>query len=156
MLTRLITVAAATIIATTAYATEIAGAGATFPQPLYFKWADSYNKATGNKINYQGIGSGAGIKQIDAKVVTFGATDIPVSQADLDKKGEVQFPMVTGGIVAVINLKEVDKLVLNTDILAKIYNDKIKRWDDAEIAALNPKVKLPDLPAASHFSRRAR
>lgn len=146
MLNRLIAVAAATLIATTAYAAEIAGAGATFPQPLYIKWADDYNKATGNKLNYQGIGSGAGLKQIDAKVVTFGATDIPVSDSDLDKKGEVQFPMVTGGIVAIVNLKDVDKLVLSTDILAKIYNEKIKRWNDSEIAALNPKTKLPDLP----------
>ena len=146
MLTRLIAVAAATLISTAAMAVEVTGAGATFPQPIYMKWAEGYKKATNNVINYQGIGSGAGIKQIEAKTVTFGATDIPVKPEDLEKKGQVQFPMVTGGIVAIFNLKEVEHLTLTTDILAKIYSEKIRRWNDKEIADINPGVKLPDLP----------
>lgn len=146
MLTRFIAVAAATLISTAAFAVEVTGAGATFPQPIYVKWADGYKKATGNVINYQGIGSGAGIKQIEAKTVNFGATDIPVKPEDLEKKGQVQFPMIVGGIVPIINLKEVNNLTLNVDIIAKIYMDKIKRWNDKEIADLNPEVKLPDLP----------
>jgi len=148
MLTRLLTVAAATIIGTAAMAAEITGAGATFPYPIYAKWADAYKKSSGNTLNYQSIGSGAGIKQIEAKTVTFGATDIPVKPEDLEKKGQVQFPMIVGGIVPVVNLKEVasGKLTLSTDILAKIYMEKIKRWNDKEIAAINPGVALPDLP----------
>jgi phosphate transport system substrate-binding protein len=146
MLTRFIAVAAATIIGTAAMAAEITGAGATFPQPIYMKWAEGYKKASNNTINYQGVGSGAGIKQIEAKTVNFGATDIPVKPEDLEKKNQVQFPMVVGGIVAIVNLKDVEHITLNVDILAKIYMEKIKRWNDAEIAALNPDVKLPDLP----------
>ena len=148
MLSRLFVVAAATIIGTAAYAAEITGAGATFPFPIYAKWADSYKKVSGNTLNYQSIGSGAGIKQIEAKTVTFGATDIPVKPEDLEKKGQVQFPMIVGGIVPIVNIKEVtdNQLVLNTDIIAKIYMEKIKNWNDKEIAALNPTLKLPDLP----------
>ena len=146
MLTRLMTIVAATLVTTSVIAGEVTGAGATFPQPIYMKWAEGYKKATNNVINYQGIGSGAGIKQIEAKTVTFGATDIPVKPEDLEKKGQVQFPMVTGGIVAIFNLKEVEKLTLTTDILAKIYSEKIRRWNDKEIADINPGVKLPDLP----------
>ena len=148
MLSRLLVVATATIIGTAAMAAEITGAGATFPYPIYSKWADAYKKSSGNTLNYQSIGSGAGMKQIEAKTVTFGATDIPVKPEDLEKKGQVQFPMIVGGIVPVVNLKEVasGKLVLSTDILAKIYMEKIKRWNDKEIAAINPGVTLPDLP----------
>jgi phosphate transport system substrate-binding protein len=146
MLTRFIAVAAATLINTAAFAVEVTGAGATFPYPIYMKWAEGYKKATNNVINYQGIGSGAGIKQIESKTVNFGATDIPVKPEDLEKKGQVQFPMVVGGIVPIINLKDVDHLTLNVDILAKIYMEKIRRWNDKEIADLNPGVKLPDLP----------
>ena len=146
MLKNILAVIGSMFIATSAFAGEATGAGATFPQPIYVKWADSFKKDTNNVINYQGIGSGAGIKQIDAKIVTFGATDIPVKPEDLEKKGQVQFPMIVGGIVPIINLKEVDKLTLTTDIIAKIYMDKIKRWNDKEIADINPGVKLPDLP----------
>ena len=148
MLKKLALSAVAALAATTAWAGEITGAGATFPFPIYSKWADDYKKVSGDQLNYQSIGSGAGMKQIDAKTVTFGATDIPVSPADLDKKGQVQFPMIVGGIVPVVNLKEVEagKLVLNTDIIAKIYMEKIRRWNDKEIADLNPGIKLPDLP----------
>jgi phosphate transport system substrate-binding protein len=134
-----------TIIAS-AQAAEVTGAGATFPTPIYSKWAADFKTSTGNTINYQSIGSGAGMKQIDAKTVTFGATDIPVKPEDLDKKGQVQFPMIVGGIVPIINVKGVDHLTLTTDILAKIYMEKIKRWNDKEIAEINPDVKLPDLP----------
>jgi len=146
MIKKLFAVAAAMVLSTQVYAGEATGAGATFPQPIYSKWADSFKKETNNTINYQGIGSGAGIKQIDSKIVTFGATDIPVKPEDLDKKGQVQFPMIVGGIVPIINLKDVEHLTLTTDILAKIYMEKIKRWNDKEIADLNPGVKLPDLP----------
>ena len=148
MLKKLALSAVAALAATTTWAGEITGAGATFPFPIYSKWADAYKTTSGDQLNYQSIGSGAGMKQIDAKTVTFGATDIPVSPADLDKKGQVQFPMIVGGIVPVVNLKEVEagKLVLNTDIIAKIYMEKIKRWNDKEIADLNPGIKLPDLP----------
>jgi phosphate transport system substrate-binding protein len=148
MLKKLALSAVAALAATTAWAGEITGAGATFPFPIYSKWADAYKAASGDRLNYQSIGSGAGMKQIDAKTVTFGATDIPVSPADLDKKGQVQFPMIVGGIVPVVNLKEVEagKLVLTTDIMAKIYMEKIRRWNDKAIADLNPGIKLPDLP----------
>jgi phosphate transport system substrate-binding protein len=146
MLKNILAVIGSMFIATSAFAGEATGAGATFPQPIYVKWADSFKKDTNNTINYQGIGSGAGIKQIDSKIVTFGATDVPVKPEDLEKKGQVQFPMIVGGIVPIFNLKEVDHLTLTTDILAKIYMEKIKRWNDKEIADVNPGVKLPDLP----------
>ena len=146
MLKNILAVIGSMFIATAAFAGEITGAGATFPQPIYVKWAADYNKKTGHTLNYQGIGSGAGIKQIDAKTVTFGATDIPVKPEDLEKKGQVQFPMIVGGIVPIYNLKDVNSLTLNVDILAKIYMEKIKRWNDKEIQDLNPGVKLPDLP----------
>ncbi|CAB5220730.1 PstS ABC-type phosphate transport system, periplasmic component [uncultured Caudovirales phage] len=146
MLKKLAIIAASVLtLATTSMAAEVTGAGASFPYPIYSKWADSYKKSTGNVVNYQSIGSGAGIKQIDAKTVTFGATDVPVKPEDLEKKGQVQFPMIVGGIVAIYNIKGVDNLTLTTDILAKIYMQKINKWNDKEIAALNPNVKLPDL-----------
>jgi len=134
------------LIATTALAGEATGAGSSFFYPIASKWADNYNKETGNKINYQSIGSGAGIKQINSKTVTFGATDAPVKAEDLASKGQVQFPIIVGGIVAVVNLKDVTDITLSVDILAKIYMDKIKNWNDKEIADLNPNVKLPNLP----------
>jgi phosphate transport system substrate-binding protein len=136
------------LASTLVHAASISGAGATFPYPIYSKWASDYKKTSNNELNYQSIGSGAGMKQIDSKTVTFGATDIPVKPEDLEKKGEVQFPMIVGGIVPVVNLKEVasSKLILSTDILAKIYMEKIRRWNDKEIAAINPGVALPDLP----------
>jgi phosphate transport system substrate-binding protein len=146
MLKNILAVIGSMFIATSAFAGEVNGAGATFPQPIYVKWADSFKKETNNAVNYQGVGSGAGIKQIDAKIVTFGATDIPVKPEDLEKKGQVQFPMIVGGIVPIINLKEVEHLTLSVDIIAKIYMDKIKKWNDKEIADINPGVKLPDLP----------
>ena len=129
----------------TAQAADITGAGATFPFPLYSKWADAYKTATGNGLNYQSIGSGAGIKQIQAKTVTFGATDAPLKADALKKDGLVQWPMVMGGIVPVVNLEGVKpgELVLDGEALANIYLGKIKKWDDAAIQKLNASLKLP-------------
>jgi phosphate transport system substrate-binding protein len=130
---------------TSAFAADITGAGATFPFPIYSKWADAYKKETGNGLNYQSIGSGAGIKQIQAKTVTFGATDAPLKADQLEKDGLVQWPMVMGAIVPVVNLEGVKsgELVFDGDTLANIYLGKITKWDDPAIAKLNPKLKLP-------------
>src|SRR5690349_15221870 len=128
-----------------AAAADISGAGATFPYPIYAKWADAYKKETGVGLNYQSIGSGGGIKQITAKTVTFGASDAPLKGEELDKHGLVQFPMVMGGIVPVVNLEGVaaGELVLDGTTLAKIFLGDIKSWDDAAIKKLNPAAKLP-------------
>ncbi|WP_370569134.1 phosphate ABC transporter substrate-binding protein PstS [Limnobacter humi] len=127
-------------------AAEITGAGASFPAPVYSKWADAYSKETGNKLNYQSIGSGGGIKQIDAKTVDFGASDMPLKPADLEAKGLQQFPTVIGGVVPVVNLAGIapGQMKLNGEVLANIYLGKITKWDDPAIVALNPGVKLPD------------
>ncbi len=126
-------------------AQDATGAGATFPAPLYAKWASDYNKATGVKINYQSIGSGAGIKQIDAKTVDFGASDMPLKDEELKAKGLVQFPTVIGGVVPVINIKGISagQLKLNGQVLGDIFLGKITKWDDAAIKALNPGLPLP-------------
>ncbi|MBX6426216.1 MAG: phosphate ABC transporter substrate-binding protein PstS [Variibacter sp.] len=128
-----------------AQAADISGAGATFPYPIYAKWADAYKKETGVSLNYQSIGSGGGIKQIKAKTVTFGASDAPLKGDDLEKSGLAQFPMVMGGIVPVVNLEGVKpgELVLDGPTLAKIFLGEIKKWDDPKIKALNPGVSLP-------------
>src|SRR5246127_1728600 len=130
---------------TSAFAADITGAGATFPFPIYSKWADAYKKETGNGLNYQSIGSGAGIKQIQAKTVTFGATDAPLKAEQLEKDGLVQWPMVMGAIVPVVNLEGVKpgEMVLDGATLADIFLGKITKWDDAAIKKLNPDVKLP-------------
>jgi phosphate transport system substrate-binding protein len=130
---------------TSAFAADITGAGATFPFPIYSKWADAYKKETGNGINYQSIGSGAGIKQIQAKTVTFGATDAPLKAEVLEKDGLVQWPMVMGAIVPIVNLEGIKpgELVLSGELLGDIYLGKITKWDDPAIAKLNPKLKLP-------------
>lgn len=129
-----------------ANAADISGAGASFPYPVYTKWADAYKKETGNGLNYQSIGSGGGIKQIKAKTVTFGASDAPLKGDDLEKSGLAQFPMVMGGIVPVVNLDGIKpgELVLDGATLAKIFLGDIKKWNDAAIQKLNPKSKLPD------------
>jgi phosphate transport system substrate-binding protein len=134
---------AATILP--AAAVEISGAGATFPYPIYAKWADAYRKETGVGLNYQSIGSGGGIKQIEAKTVTFGATDAPLKGEDLDKFGLVQFPMVMGGIVPVVNIEGTapGELVLDGPTLAGIFQGAFKTWDDPAIKKLNPNAKLP-------------
>jgi phosphate transport system substrate-binding protein len=141
-----VVVAAGLVAASTqAYAADITGAGATFPFPVYSKWADAYKKETGNGLNYQSIGSGAGIKQILAKTVTFGATDAPLKAEALEKDGLVQWPMVMGAIVPVVNLEGIKpgELVLSGELLGDIYLGKITKWNDAAIAKLNPKLKLP-------------
>jgi len=134
-----------------AAAVEISGAGATFPYPVYAKWADTYKKETGVGLNYQSIGSGGGIKQIEAKTVTFGATDAPLKGPELEKFGLVQFPMVMGGIVLVVNLDGIKSgdLVIDGPTLAKIYLGDIAKWNDPAIKKLNPKVDLPDLAIAA-------
>jgi len=139
---------AAALIATTATASlaaDISGAGATFPYPLYSKWAESYKAESGNGLNYQSIGSGGGIKQIIAKTVTFGASDIPMTAEDQAKNGLVMWPMVMGGIVAVVNVDGIKSgdLVIDGATLGDIFTGKIKTWDDAAIKKLNPKATLP-------------
>jgi phosphate transport system substrate-binding protein len=129
----------------TASAADISGAGATFPYPIYAKWADAYKKATGNGLNYQSIGSGGGIKQIMNKTVTFGASDMPLKPAELNKAGLVQFPTVMGGDVPVVNIEGVKSgdLEFDGDTLAKIFLGQITSWDDPTIKKLNPNAKLP-------------
>jgi len=138
-----ILLAAVTFAAT---AQDITGAGATFPAPLYSKWASEYNKATGVKINYQSVGSGAGIKQIEAKTVTFGASDMPLTDDKLAASGLFQFPTVIGGVVPVINVSNIapGQLKLTGTVIADIFLGKITKWDDSAIKALNPALALPD------------
>lgn len=130
---------------TAATAQDVNGAGASFPAPLYAKWASDYNAATKVRINYQSVGSGAGLRQIEAKTVDFGASDIPLKDEDLKAKGLVQFPTVIGGIVPVVNIQGIKpgELRLSGEVLANIYLGKITNWDDAAIKALNPDAKLP-------------
>jgi phosphate transport system substrate-binding protein len=147
-LSRLLATAAvaATALSTPLHAAEITGAGATFPYPIYAKWADAYKKATGTAMNYQSIGSGGGIKQITAKTVDFGASDMPMKAEDLEKNGLVQFPAIMGGVVPVFNLKDIKpgQLKFTGALLADIYLGKVVKWNDAAIAKLNAGVKLPD------------
>jgi len=133
-----------------AAAQDVTGAGASFPAPLYAKWAADYNKATGVKINYQSVGSGAGIKQIDAKTVAFGASDMPLKDEELAKKNQIQFPTVIGGVIPVVNIKGIGpgQLRLNGQVLGDIYLGKITKWNDAAIKALNPSLALPDAAIA--------
>src|SRR5512147_339437 len=133
-------------LGTTAFAGDITGAGATFPYPIYAKWADAYRKATGTGLNYQSIGSGGGIKQITAKTVDFGASDMPLKPEQLDKDGLLQFPTVMGGVVPVVNLKGVSsgQITLTPKQLADIYLGKIAKWNDAALKSSNPGVALPD------------
>src|SRR6202453_1863398 len=135
---------------TSAFAADITGAGATFPFPIYSKWADAYKKETGNGLNYQSIGSGGGIKQIQAKTVTFGATDMPLKVDQLEKDGFTQWPMIMGAIVPVVNVEGVKAgdMTLDGDTLAKIYLGEITKWDDAAIKKLNPKLNLPSAAIA--------
>ncbi len=133
-----------------AAAMDISGAGATFPYPIYAKWADAYKKETNVGLNYQSIGSGGGIKQIEARTVTFGASDAPLKGEDLDKNGLAQFPMVMGAIVPVVNLDGVNAgdLAIDGPTLAKIFLGEIKTWDDPAIKKLNPNAKLPSTAIA--------
>jgi phosphate transport system substrate-binding protein len=131
-------------------AQEITGAGATFPAPIYAKWASDYNKATGVKVNYQSIGSGGGMKQIDSKTVDFGASDMPQTDEVLKTKGQMQFPTVMGGVVPVINVKGIEpgQMKLTGTVLADIFLGKIAKWNDPAIKALNPTLALPDAAIA--------
>ena len=135
---------------TSAFAADITGAGATFPFPIYSKWADAYKKETGNGLNYQSIGSGGGIKQIEAKTVTFGATDMPLKSDQLEKDGLAQWPMIMGAIVPVVNIEGVKAgdMTLDGETLAGIYSGKITKWDDPAIKKLNPKLSLPSTAIA--------
>jgi len=138
------------LCAAAAHAADITGAGSTFAAPIYTKWADAYQKAGGGKVNYQGIGSSGGIKQIIAKTVDFAGSDAPLKDEDLAKDGLFQFPTVMGGIVPVVNVPGVKagEVVLSGPVLGDIYLGKIKKWNDPAIVALNPKVRLPDTDIA--------
>lgn len=139
-------VATSLTFASSAFAVDITGAGATFPYPIYAKWAESYNVKTGVKLNYQSIGSGGGIKQITNKTVDFGASDKPLKPEELEKAGLTQFPTVVGGVVPVVNAPGIEngEIRLSGPVLADIFLHKITKWDDAAIKALNPTVALPD------------
>jgi phosphate transport system substrate-binding protein len=148
---RLVVFAAAAVVSLAAVAaTDISGAGATFPYPIYAKWADAYKKLTGIGLNYQSIGSGGGIKQIKAKTVTFGASDMPLKPDDLKAAGLLQFPMIIGGVVPVVNVKGIQAGQLHLDgaTVASIYLGEITQWDDPRIKHLNPKLALPSTAIA--------
>jgi phosphate transport system substrate-binding protein len=146
---------AAALLPLSAIAEDVTGAGASFPAPVYAKWADAYNKASGHRINYQSVGSGAGIKQIKAKTVDFGASDAPLKDEELAKDGMIQFPTVIGGVVPVVNVAGIapGQLKLTGAVLGDIYLGKVAKWNDAAITSLNPGVSLPD--AAISVVRRA-
>ncbi|WP_452011571.1 phosphate ABC transporter substrate-binding protein PstS [Azospirillum largimobile] len=133
-----------------ASAADISGAGATFPYPIYAKWADAYKKETGTGLNYQSIGSGGGIKQIKAKTVTFGASDMPLKPEELEQAGLIQFPMIMGGVVPVVNLKGLKsgEVKLSGTVLANIYMGEVTKWNDPQIKSLNPDVNLPNTAIA--------
>src|SRR3954468_23508558 len=145
LLVSLVVGASAIMAMSSAAAADITGAGATFPYPIYAKWAEMYKKASGNGLNYQSVGSGAGIKQIKAKTVDFGASDMPLPAGELNKEGLFQFPAIMGGVVTVVNLDGVTpgQLKLTGAVVGDIYLGKVTKWNDAAIAALNPGVKLP-------------
>jgi len=137
--------ASAAMTMSTVSAADMTGAGATFPYPIYAKWAEMYKKASGNGLNYQSVGSGAGIKQIKAKTVDFGASDMPLSAAELNEAGLFQFPAIMGGVVTIVNLTGIapGQMKLTGPVIADIYLGKITKWNAPEIAALNPGVTLP-------------
>ena len=131
----------------TVQAADITGAGATFPFPIYAKWAEAYKKETGIGLNYQSIGSSGGIRQINARTVTFGATDAPVKGEDLDKQGQVQFPAIIGGTVPIVNLEgfKPGELRITGPVMAEVFMGNITKWNDPKLIALNPGKALPDL-----------
>ena len=145
LLTSFVVGASAAMAFSTAFAADMTGAGATFPYPIYAKWAEAYKASTGNGLNYQSVGSGAGIKQIKAKTVDFGASDMPLKAEELDADGLMQFPAIMGGVVTVVNLDGIapGQLKLTGPVVADIYLGKITEWNNPAIAALNPGVKLP-------------
>ena len=137
----------ALLISTVAVSADITGAGATFPFPIYAKWAEAYKKETGIGLNYQSIGSSGGIRQINARTVTFGATDAPVSGENLDKQGQVQFPAIIGGTVPIVNLDgfKPGELRITGPVMAEVFMGNITKWNDPKLTALNPGKTLPDL-----------
>ncbi|MDL2284936.1 phosphate ABC transporter substrate-binding protein PstS [Oxalobacter sp. OttesenSCG-928-P03] len=143
---KLLLAAACTMLCMKTFAADITGAGATFPYPVYAKWAESYRKDSGNRLNYQSIGSGGGIKQIKAKTVDFGASDKPLDAAELEASGLIQFPVVLGGVVPVVNVEGITggRMKLSGPVIADIYLGRITKWNAPQIAALNPGVTLPD------------
>src|ERR1700688_4298648 len=150
VITRILVAVAAVGMGLSAAAVDISGAGATFPYPIYAKWADAYKKLTGVGLNYQSIGSGGGIKQIKAKTVTFGASDMPLKPDDLQAFGLLQFPMIIGGVVPVVNVKGIQGGQLHLDgvTVASIYLGDITQWNDPKIKSLNPKLALPSTAIA--------
>ncbi len=146
ILTRSLVAGVFALSTVTAFAADITGAGATFPYPIYAKWAEAYKAKTGNGLNYQSIGSSGGVKQIKAKTVDFGATDNPVKHEDLEKDGLIQFPAIIGGVVPVINVEGIKpgQIKVTGDILAQIFMGTISKWNDKQIADLNPGIKLPE------------
>jgi phosphate transport system substrate-binding protein len=145
LLASLVVGASAVMASSATYAADMTGAGATFPYPVYAKWAENYKKATGNGLNYQSVGSGAGIKQIKAKTVDFGASDKPLKVEELNEAGLMQFPAIMGGVVTIINIDGIapGAMKLTGPVVADIYLGKIVKWNAPEIAALNPGMKLP-------------
>jgi phosphate transport system substrate-binding protein len=146
LINKLLSVFVASVVSVSAFAADITGAGATFPYPIYAKWAEAYKKETGVGLNYQSIGSSGGIRQINARTVTFGATDAPVKGEDLDKNGQVQFPAVIGGTVPVFNLDGFapGELRVTGPVLAEMFMGTITKWNDPKLVALNPGKKLPN------------
>jgi phosphate transport system substrate-binding protein len=146
MIQSIVVGATAALTLSTALAAEITGAGATFPFPIYAKWAEQYKAVSGNRLNYQSVGSGAGIKQIKARTVDFGASDMPLKADELEAEGLMQFPAIMGGVVTVVNLDGIapGQLKLTGPVIADIYLGKITKWNASEIAALNPGVRLPE------------
>jgi phosphate transport system substrate-binding protein len=147
LLASLVVAATASMATASSTAADMTGAGATFPYPIYAKWADAYNKTSGNRLNYQSVGSGAGIKQIKAKTVDFGASDMPLKAEELDAAGLMQFPAIMGGVVMIVNVEGIapGQLKLTGPVIGDIYLGKITKWNAPQIAALNPGVKLPDV-----------
>ena len=143
---KLLAMVALALTSTVVSAADITGAGATFPYPIYSKWSEAYKAATGIGLNYQSIGSGGGIKQIKAKIVDFGASDMPLKQEELDKEGLMQFPAIIGGVVPVVNIDGVaaGQLKLSSEVIADIYLGKVTKWDHPSITAINPGLKLPN------------
>ena len=154
MLKKILVAAGATaLLWSAAQAAEISGAGATFPYPIYAKWAEAYHAKTGVALNYQSIGSGGGIKQIQSKTVDFGASDMPLKPQDLDKMGVIQWPMVMGGVVPVVNVKGIGpgQMKLTGALVAEIYLGNVKKWNDPKIKALNPNLNLPNQAIAAVY-----
>ena len=145
---KLLAMVALAVVSTVVSAADLTGAGATFPYPIYSKWAEAYKAATGIGLNYQSIGSGGGIRQIKGKTVDFGASDMPLKQDELDKEGLMQFPAIIGGVVPVVNIDGIGpgQLKLTAEIIADIYLGKVTKWDHPSITAINPGLKLPSAP----------